>query len=113
MPGRGRADGPGAGDSVESTASVGAALATGADEGPTEADGTDVGAATPLHAATARAKMTTAAARHRGRWGPGGRGGARRGARGKRGADDARVTAFELLGDGPRAAACPELRLRS
>jgi hypothetical protein len=57
----------GAGDSVGTTASVGAALATGADVGPTDADGTDVGVAPPPHAATARAIMTVAHARTRGR----------------------------------------------
>src|SRR3972149_6426835 len=46
------------------------------------------------------------------RRGPGGSVADRPEARAKTRADDARVTAFELLGDRPRAAGCPGLRLR-
>ena len=58
MLGRGLVDPLGVGASVGATVSVGAALVTGAGEGPTEATGADVGAAAPPHAETARASMT-------------------------------------------------------
>src|SRR3989304_4359228 len=129
MLGRGIADVLGVGDSAGTTASVGAALATGAAVGVVEADGAGVGAAPPRAAsgsfvlgrsAEVRWRCSTSGGPReraddnaRVRRGPGGSVADRPEARAKTRADDARVTAFELLGDRPRVAAGPGLRLRA